>query len=98
MQKHFIKQAVKWLAIGLIASTAAHFLIEWYHFNFNFDHVIDQITQVRPELFLYGTLIIFVLYTLLSSLLGSSVTAGTIVLFLGWLLGISTNLKAGNFR
>lgn len=95
MQKHFIKQAVKWLAIGLIASTAAHFLIEWYHFNFNFDHVIDQITQVRPELFLYGTLIIFVLYTLLSSLLGSSVTAGTIVLFLGWLLGISTNLKAG---
>lgn len=94
MQKRLIKQAVKWLVIGLIASTAAHFIIELYHFNFNFAHVIDQITQVRPELFLYGTLIIFVLYTLLSSLLGSSFTAGMVVLFLGWLLGISTNLKA----
>ena len=80
--------------IGLLVSFSAHYLLELFHFNFNFSHVWQEITQARPQLFLYGTVLIFVLYTFFSSLFGSAVMGGMVVLFLSWFGGISTNLKA----
>lgn len=94
MEKNHTKIIIKGLIIGLIVSLTAHFMIELFHFNFNFSHVWEQIVHVRPQLFLYGTLIIFVFYALLSSLFGSSVMGGMMTLFLAWFVGMATNLKA----
>lgn len=94
IEKNQIKKIIQWLMIGLLVSFSAHYLLELFHFNFNFSHVWQEITQARPQLFLYGTVLIFVLYTFFSSLFGSAVMGGMVVLFLSWFGGISTNLKA----
>ena len=83
-----------WLIVGIIGSLLSHYLIEILYYNYNFEHVHNLIIHVRPELFLLGSAILFVFYTLFSSIFGSSVIGGIILVLLSWTAGIATKYKS----
>lgn len=83
-----------WLIVGIIGSLLSHYLIEILYYNYNYEHVHNLIINVRPELFLLGSAILFVFYTLFSSIFGSSVIGGIILVLLSWTAGIATKYKS----
>lgn len=88
------KRIFTWLAVGIIGSLLSHYLIEILYYNYNFEHVHNLIIDGRPELFLLGSAILFVFYTLFSSVFGSSVIGGILLVLLSWTAGIATKYKS----
>jgi len=80
--------------IGLIVSLLSHFIIELLYYNYNFEHVVDLIFNVRTELFLLGSAILFLFYSLFTSIFGSTVMGSILVLLMSWGLGIATKYKS----
>lgn len=89
-----LREILMFLTIGIITSIFSHFVIEMYYYNHNYEHVKNLILEGRPELFLMGTIILFIIYTLITSLIGSSVMGGIILVLISWIFGIATYYKS----
>ena len=89
-----IKKLTTWLAIGLICSLISHYLIELIYFNFDFKRVYSLVFEQRTELFLLGSMIIFIIYSLFSFLMGSSVVGAILAFLISGSFGVITKLKA----
>ena len=92
--KFKLKNVLIWLMVGIIVSLLSHFIIELLYYNYNFEHVMDLIFNVRTELFLLGSAILFLIYSLFSSIFGSTVMGSLSLIALSWALGIATKYKS----
>jgi len=81
------------MAIGILASLLSHFIIELLYHDYNFSHVINIVIVERIELFLLGSAVLFLLYTLLSSIFGSATIGSGVLLLISTVLGIATRYK-----
>lgn len=92
--KKLFKNILLFIILGIIVSLFSHFIIEMYYYNHNYEHVKNLIFETRTELFLMGSAILFIIYTLFSSLFGSSIIGSVLLLLLSWMFGIGTHYKS----
>lgn len=90
--KQHIKNDLTWLIMGLISSLLAHFIIEFTYRNYTFEKVMEFI-NTRPEMFVYGSMVVFILYILFSALAGNALVGAVVVLPLAWLTGMAAKIK-----
>src|SRR5690625_477639 len=93
MKKKQLRNIAKWLVVGILISILAHFIIELLYFGYDFRHVVEQIFNERPTLFIYGTSIIFIIYILFTSVFGSTIIGAIIISCFAWIIGVATKLK-----
>jgi len=89
-----LKNILFWIICGIFFSLLGHFIIELIYYDYDFTFVIEEIVNVRPTLFLLGSAILFLIYTLFSSIFNSSVIGGGLLLLVSWVTGIATHLKS----
>src|SRR5699024_5693956 len=92
-KEKIFKKLIVWISLGILASFISHIIIELLHSNCDFVDMIKQNLMIRPMIFLYGSIIVFLFYILFSSLTGSSVIGSILLILFSWIVGISTNLK-----
>lgn len=92
-KEKIFKKLIAWISLGILASFISHIIIELLHSNYDFVDMIKQNLMIRPMIFLYGSIILFLFYILFSSLTGSSVIGSILLVLFSWIVGISTNLK-----
>lgn len=90
---HNYKKIFIWLIVGIISSVLAHFIIDFLFYNYNFEVARRVMFDTRTEVFILGAAILFIIYTLLSSLFGSSILGAGILIMLSWLIGTVTRYK-----
>lgn len=88
-----IKKVIIWIILGIIFSLLSHYVIELLYYNYNIDHVKNLIFEVRPELFLLGSLVLFTIYSFFTFLSGSPTVGGILLLLLSWAFGLATQYK-----
>ena len=93
-KKKLIRNIMIFIIIGIIVSLFSHFVIEMYYYNHNYEHVKTLIFETRTELFIYGSAILFVIYTLLTSIFGSVIIGGLLLPLLSWAVGMATYYKS----
>ena len=92
-KKENIKKIIIWFLIGIISSLLSHYIIEILFLNYDFKHVNTQILEVRPELFLLGSIILFVIYMFFSSILGSGLLGSLLLIVTSCGFGLATKYK-----
>ena len=92
-----IKSFLIWLLAGIVSSIVSHFLLESIMRDFQFGYVLNEILNGKGMLFLLGSGIIFLFYTLFSTLFSSAVIGSISIITVTSLIAISTNLK-GSLR
>lgn len=92
-KKKQFKYIIMWLIIGILAAVVGHFLLELLHHNYNFENATNFLFQNHTELFFLGTGILFILYTLFSSLFGSSIIGSILLLLISVGFGLTTQYK-----
>lgn len=93
-KKRLAQKILFFIVIGVLASLFSHFIIEMYYYNHNYEHVKNLIFNVRTELFLMGSAILFILYSLFSFIFGSSIIGSVLLLLLSWTFGVATKYKS----
>src|SRR5699024_4517520 len=83
-----------WLIVGMITSFVSHYLIDIIYYNYNFEHVHKLILNERTEIFLFGAILFFIFYILFSSLLGSSILGGSIIIIIAGVIGTVSKYKS----
>jgi len=89
-----LKNILFWITCGIFFSLLGHFIIELIYYDYDFTFVIEEIVNVRPILFLLGSIILFLFYTLFSSIFNSSIIGGILLLLASWVTGVAANLKS----
>lgn len=92
--RKFVKKILFFIILGIASALLSHFIIEMYYYNHNFEHVKNLIFNVRTELFLLGSSILFVFYILFSSAFGSSIIGSVLLILLSWTFGVATRYKS----
>lgn len=82
------------MIVGIISSVLAHFIIDFLFYNYNFEVARRVMFDTRTEVFVLGAAILFIIYTLLSSLFGSSILGAGTLIMLSWLIGMVTRYKS----
>ena len=95
--KKIITNLLMWLLVGIVSSIVSHFLLEFIMRDFHFGNVLNEILNGKGMLFLLGSGVIFLFYTLFSTLFGSAVIGSISVVSVTSLIAIANNLK-GSFR
>lgn len=88
------KKVILWLFLGVVSSILAHFIIDYLFYDYNFEVARRVMTDTRTEVFILGAAILFIIYTLFSSLFGSSAMGAGTLLMLSWLIGTVTRYKS----
>lgn len=88
------KKVILWLFLGVVSSILAHFIIDYLFYDYNFEVARRVMMDTRTEVFILGAAILFIIYTLFSSLFGSSVMGAGTLLMLSWLIGTVTRYKS----
>lgn len=88
-----IKNLLMWLLVGIVSSIVAHFLLEIIMRDFHFGYVLNEISNGKGMLFLLGSGVIFLFYTLFSTLFGSAAIGSISVISVTSLIAIANNLK-----
>lgn len=91
------KKIAVWLVVGVISAFISHYIIELLFLNLNFESLHEIIFNTRTELFSLGVGVLFVLYSFISLVVGSSLVGGVVTLLASTMLGITTKLKS-DFR
>lgn len=92
--RNIIKSLLMWLLVGIVSSIVSHFLLEFIMRDFHFGNVLNEILNGKGMLFLLGSGVIFLFYTLFSTLAGSATIGSIAILSITSLIGIATNLKS----
>lgn len=78
--------------IGLVVAFISNIMLDWVHSGFDSEYV-NELFDTRTRLYVIGSMILFIVYLWLVSLLGSKYLASMTLLLISFGIGITSSLK-----